>query len=181
MDIVQKARLVLRTRASALVAISVATIGSLPAHASDDLELLPDFFFVSPVLVIVFIALILPLNALIFQPLFRVLDARDNKISGARQRAVQVEAQAAEALARYETSVRAAREDALADRRSHIEAARADLVAATRRAKEQAEGDLEHAREELKSSLAESRETLRGGTQELAQLAAERILGRELS
>ena len=134
----------------------------------------------SPVLLVVFIALIVPLNALIFRPLLRVLDARDDKIAGARRRAEQVEGQAEDTLARYETSVRAAREEVLADRRSHIDAARADLLATTQRAKEQGARDLAHAREELESTLAESRETLRGGTEGLGQLAAERILGRAL-
>ena len=48
-------------------------------------------------------------------------------------------------------------------------------------AKAEAAQELENAREELETSLRDARETLRDGSEELARLAAERILGRSLS
>jgi F0F1-type ATP synthase membrane subunit b/b' len=67
------------------------------------------------------------------------------------------------------------------ERRAQLEAARSDLLTTTRRAKAEAAQELENAREELDASLRDARETLRGGSEALARLAAERILGRSLS
>jgi F0F1-type ATP synthase membrane subunit b/b' len=89
--------------------------------------------------------------------------------------------QAQAALARYQEAVREAREESMLERRAQLETARADLLATTRRAKEEAERELEHAREGLEASLGEARATLRAGSEEIARLGAERILGRSLS
>ena len=160
-------------------AIAILAV-AVPAHASEELELTPDLF-ITAILLVAFVAIVFPLNALIFRPLFQVIDERENKIDGSRRRAASVEVQAQAALARYQDAVREAREESMLERRAQLETARADLLATTRRAKEEAERELEHAREGLEASLSEGRETLRAGSEELARLGAERILGRSLS
>lgn len=164
---------------------SLATLAALlllaaPAHAADQLELMPDVV-VTGILLLSFIVLVFPLNALLFRPLIRVMDEREERIGGARERAAQVQTQAAEALARYEESILDAREEALLHRRQHLDAARAELQQTTRDAKDEAARELERARGELEASIGAARETLRGGAEELALVSAERVLGRSLS
>lgn len=162
-----------------LGAIAILAIAA-PAHASEELELMPDPW-ITVILLVAFVAIVFPLNALIFRPLFQVIDEREDKIDGSRRRAARVEVQAQAALARYQEAVREAREESMLERRAQLETARADLLATTRRAKEEAERELEHAREGLEASLGEARATLRAGSEEIARLGAERILGRSLS
>lgn len=154
-------------------------LAAAPAHASDQLELTPDLF-VTAVLLLAFVALVFPLNALIFRPLLRVMDKREENIAGARRRAEQVQAQGNEALDRYEESIRAAREEMVSHRRQHLEAARAELAQTTRAAKDDAERELERAREELLASIDDARDNLRASAEELARISAERVLGRRL-
>jgi F-type H+-transporting ATPase subunit b len=152
-----------------------------PAHASGgELVLIPELPIVAA-LVIVFVLLIFPVNALLFKPVFRVMDERAEKIGGARRRAERLEQEAAAILSEYEGAVRGAREQAEVDRRSLLDAARAEHASLTRSARAEAERELEHAREELARSLSDARATVRAGAEELAPLVAERVLGRSLS
>lgn len=153
---------------------------ALPAHASEGLVLMPDLF-VTGVLLVAFVVIIFPLNRLIFQPLQRVMDEREDRIDGARRRADSVEQQAEEALARYEESIRTAYDDATAERRRQIVAAREELARVTGQAKTEAEQEAARARESLSASVSQARDSLREGAAELANLAAERILGRGLN
>jgi F-type H+-transporting ATPase subunit b len=170
------------TRLRACAPVIAVMAVSLPAQASgDSLQLVPDFFFTSPILLLAFILLIYPLNALIFKPILKVMDQRDDQIAGARRRADQIETQADEALKRYEDSVSAAREEVTGERRTSTEAARVELMATTRAAKDEAVREIDNARAELEASLTEARSTIRASADALATLAAERILGRSLS
>lgn len=168
------------SRRRLLGACVFGVVTALPAQASDQLELIPDIA-VTLALLVVFVLLVLPLNRLIFQPLLKVMDEREERIDGARRRAEQLQQQAQQALDRYAESIRSAHDEATAERRRQLEVARSELHAVTGRAKEEAERDLSRAREELAGSLGEARETLRAGAADLASLAAERILGRSLS
>jgi F-type H+-transporting ATPase subunit b len=132
-------------------------------------------------LVVLFALLIFPVNALLFKPVFRVMDERAEKIGGARRRAERLEREAETILSNYEGAVREAREQAEVDRRSLLDAARSEHASLTRAARTEAERELEHAREELGRSLSDARATLRAGAEELAPLVAERVLGRSLS
>jgi F-type H+-transporting ATPase subunit b len=168
------------TRRAQLCAATMLLFAAVPANASDQLELTPDPL-VTGILLVSFVLLIAPLNALIFRPLFRVMDEREQRIAGARERAGHIEVQAEEALTRYEDSILAAREEAVLERRQHIETARTELMQTTRVAKAEAEQELSRAREELDGSIASARESLRGTASGLAQTAAESVLGRSLS
>ena len=160
--------------------VAASLVVALPAAAAGDLELMPTGW-ITAILLVAFVAIVFPLNGLIFRPLLRVMDEREDKIAGARRRAAHVEGEATDALARYEDALRGAREESMLERRAQLEAARSDLLTTTRRAKAEAMQELENAREELDASLRDARETLREGSEELARLAAERILGRSLT
>jgi len=151
------------------------------AHASgDQLVLIPD-----PVklitLIVFFAALVYPLNALIFQPIFRVLDAREEKTAGTRARADQLAADAEEMLGRYENSIREVRQDAEEVRKQTLASARVDGAGTTTQARGNAEGEVTRAREEIAAALDEARATLKTQSAVLAGEVAERTLGRPLS
>jgi len=150
------------------------------AQAATTLELVPDPI-VTVVLLIAFIVIIFPLNHLIFRPLMQIMDEREERIDGTRARASEVEQQAADSLNRYREMLRAAHERAAEQRRVRIDEAREQLVVVTGQAREEAEAELARAREELSSSVDEAQESLRAAAGDLANLAAERILGRSLA
>ena len=174
-----------RPRAGARLRITVvlglaSLLLALPAQASETLELTPDLI-VTGVLFVAFLLLVVPLDRLIFRPLLKVMDEREERIDGARRRAERVQGQAQEALQRYEDAIREAHQEVAAERRRKLDVARVELQAVTQRARQDAEGELLRARDELEGSLADARDDLRGSANELANLAAERILGRSLA
>lgn len=177
-----------------LVGLVLAT----PALAAETLELIPDFDLFGAldgvlgyeddggfgsiwVMLIGFVVLIFPLNALIFQPIFRALDARAERIQGARERSQQLQIDAAQVLDRYETAIRDARAESEAARQSQLTSAREEQASLTAQARGEAERELERARGELAQSLESARATLRASADDLATTAAEQILGRSLS
>lgn len=150
-----------------------------PAYAAGGLVLFPDPVWLV-VLMVAFALLVAPMNALIFRPIFRVLDERKERIEGARRRAEQLQSEAEEILRRYRTSVREVREETDLDRRRTLEAARSDSAAAAAAARAEAEGVIERNRNDLESWLASARADLRSRVEPLARVAAERVLGRDL-
>jgi len=150
-----------------------------PAYASWKLVLLPDAMTLV-ILIVGFVILIAPLNALIFRPLFRVIDEREAKIEGATRQAQSLVSQAGELTDRYRASIREAREAADGERKQQLEAARSEQGAITDDAKAESDVEIGRAREEIESSLVEARSSLERASQELAKVAAERILGRAL-
>jgi F-type H+-transporting ATPase subunit b len=176
----------LRIRATAPMWLPTTTLLTLialaapeHAYASENLVLIPEPQMLIA-MVILFVALVFPVNALIFKPIFRALDERANRISGARQRADHIAADADSVLARYDDSIRAARAGAEASRKQAITEARTEQAAMAVQARNDAEVLIEKARADLTEALEHARTELRAGTQELGRAAAQRILGREL-
>jgi len=162
----------------AIAACVVVVAGT--AHASgDELVLLPDIKVL--LLMALFAALVLPMNALLFKPIFRVLDAREEKTAGTRKRADHLAAEAQTMIERYEQSIREVRQDAEDARKQTLAAARADGSATTASARGAAESEVSHAREEIATALDQARETLKTQSAALANEVAERALGRPLS
>ncbi len=161
------------------------------AGASENLEILPDAALPGVfgdgslgtmwVMLIGFVVLIFPLNALIFQPIFRALDRRADRIQGARARSSQLQSEADDVLERYERAIRDARAESEAARQTQLAGARDEQASLTTAARREAETELERARGELARSLDEARNTLRAGAEDLATAAAEQVLGRALS
>lgn len=175
------------TLATAVVALCART-----ASASETLELIPDYALFGLILgkpglgamwimLIAFSLLVFPLNTLIFQPIFRALDARADRIQGARTRSEHLQREADGILERYESAVRAVRGEAEAARQVEILRAREEQSALTAQAKQEAERQLESARADLARSLETARASLRANADELARAAAEQVLGRALS
>jgi F-type H+-transporting ATPase subunit b len=176
-----------RSRAhNPFVVATVAIVSSLllaaaPAMASDTLVLVPDWFGVLPFMLVGFVLLIFPLNALLFQPIFRALDERAERIAGARQRSEQLQREADSVLERYEGAIREARGESETARQAKLEVAREEQVQLTAVARGEAERELEGARGEMNQSIEAARASLRASAEGLAQAAAEQVLGRTLS
>jgi F-type H+-transporting ATPase subunit b len=171
---------------SPFVVATGAVIASLllaagPALAAGSLVLVPDWLGVLPFMLVGFVLLIFPLNALLFQPIFRALDERAERIAGARERSDQLQRDADEVLDRYQGAIREARAEAESARQAQLEGAREEQVELTSAARETAERELEGARGEMNQSIEAARASLRASAEGLAQAAAEQVLGRTIS
>jgi len=156
---------------------TLCLLSGAPASASGGLVLVPDPWIYVPLL-IGFVLLVAPLNALIFRPIFRVLDERDQRITGARKRAAQLSAEAETLTTRYRDEIRQTREEAERGRKEQLGAARSEQGSITDDARSEAEDEISRAREEIAASLEEARASLQSTSQDLAKVAAEQILGR---
>lgn len=168
-----------RAALSGLAALSLSLVAA-PARAADALVLVPDWPILGG-LIVGFVVLMFPANQLIFKPIFRALDEREERIDGARSRASHIQRDADQVLADYEARIREARADAEAGRKGQIAAARQEQAAMTSAARAEAETRIEEARATLAGDLEGAREQMRTSAQELARAAAEQILGRSLS
>ena len=165
----------------ALAVLLAGVSASAPAWAAEgDLVLVPDPRMLA-VLLLLFLLMVPPVNALLLRPLLRVLDERESRIAGTRQRANKVAADADEILARYEQAVRDVRDEAERDRKQRLLAARSETAAQTAAARSAAEQDMNRARGEIAEALAEARQSLRPHAEGLARAAAARVIGRPLS
>ncbi|MBW2579043.1 MAG: ATP synthase F0 subunit B [Deltaproteobacteria bacterium] len=144
------------------------------------LVLLPDWFGKLPILIVLFALLMYPVNALLFKPIFQVLDAREERTAGTRKRAEKVMKSADETLADYERAVREVRAESEQARKSEAADARKANSTVVDEARAESERQLERARTELAAALEESRQTLGAKAQGLADEAASRVLGRPL-
>lgn len=160
-----------------LVALTLTTAGA--AQAAGDLVLIPDPGLLLS-MILAFALLIFPLNALLFKPIFAALDARAERIEGARTRSLKLEADADEVFKRYEAAIFEARAESETARQARLEEAREEQARLTVAARSKAEVELERARAELGRSVDEARASLRASAEDLARSAAETVLGRAL-
>lgn len=167
----------LLTRATLAVAALCAASPALAASGA--LNLVPEWDLLL-LLIALFVALIYPLNLLIFKPILRVFDDRQEKITGTAARAERLREEADGIVARYEQAVRDVREESELSRRQHLEVARNESVSELSGARASAEREITSARQAITSSLEGARATLRGEAEGLARQAAERVLGRTL-
>lgn len=186
-------------RTLALVAAIGLVLAAAPAFAAGGLSIFPDLIedalygthggeiLAHPLrsvwlqLVILFVAIVFPLNTLLFKPLLRTLEQRGEKIEGARSRASALSKQAEEVLGRYETAVGAARRDAENVRRQTLEGARTEQARIGAEARRAAEQEVAKARIGVAGAIEKARAALRGETERLAREVATKVLGRPLS
>ncbi len=176
-----KARHQLNLKWVAVCALCACVLCAGTAAASEGgLVLLPDWFGKLPMLIVLFALLMYPVNTLLFKPIFRVLDAREERTAGTRKRAEKVMKHAEETLADYERAVREVRAESEQARKSEAATARKENSTVIDEARSESERQLERARTELAAALEESRQTLGANAQGLADEAASRVLGRPL-
>ena len=166
--------------ATGLVATILAVAGDAAAAGGEGLVILPELPMLL-LLLVAFAILIFPLNALVFRPIFNILDERDKRIEGTRDRASRLAAEADAALSRYEGAIATAREELEQDRRRQADEARSAHSARTASARAEAEQEIGRARDSVAASLDEARTSLRAQSEGLAREIATRVLGREVS
>ena len=132
-------------------------------------------------LIVFFVLLIFPMNALVFGPIFAALDAREQRIAGTRARADELAAEAERSMGEYESAVRSARDEAEQGRKAALAEARDGAQTQTQAARSEAEAELERAAGEIQSALSEARGSMRSEAEALAREAASAVLGRSLS
>ncbi|MFI5319063.1 MAG: ATP synthase F0 subunit B [Myxococcota bacterium] len=185
-------------RTLALSALGIVLVAA-PALADGGLSIFPDLIedalygthggeiLANPLrstwlqLVVLFIVIVFPLNALVFKPLLRTLALRGEKIEGARSRAGTVAKQADEVLGRYEAAVGVARRSAENVRREALESARSEQARIGAAARSGAEQEVAQARAGVAGALQSARAALRGETERLAREVASKVLGRPLA
>lgn len=166
---------------TAVLSIVAALALPAPALAAEgELSIFPNGVHLA-ILIVGFLALVVPVNALLVRPLLRTLEERTQRIEGARDRAAELARQADESLARHRSAIEAARGAAERERRAAVEAARGEQTRLTLEARGAAEREIERARAGIRAILAEVREQLRRDTELLARQAVARILGRPVS
>ena len=176
-----KARHQLKPKSVACWTFAACALFAGAAAASEgDLVLLPDFTGKLPILILLFALLVVPVNAILFKPIFQVLDAREERTTGTCKRAEKIMNDAEQTLANYEQAVREVRADAEQARKREAAAARQENRTVVDAARADAERHFERARTELAAALEQSRQTLRADAQSLADEAASRVLGRAL-
>ena len=168
-----------RAVAAAITALALSLAAGPALAAGGGLEIMPTPSKLVPLLVF-FLLLIVPVNRLIIQPLLGVLDEREERIAGARARADEIGKRAGEVLSAYETHVAAAREESETERRGTLDEARSAQTARVAEERGDAEARIEKARQEVGVALEQARGQLQAQAAELAQQAAERMLGRSL-
>ena len=145
-----------------------------------DLVLFPEPAELVPLMVL-FILLIPLLNHLLFKPVFRILDARDERIDGARKRAARLELDAAGVMERYRSAIAGVRTESDEARKATLDEARRAHAERVGRERAEAERRMEIAKREIDAALQTARQGLRGEVEGLAREAASRILGRAVS
>ncbi len=147
--------------------------------AENSIQLVPDgtlFLHVLIILVMVYV-----LNATLFRPINRILEARDKRTRGRLTEAQEVLSNVSEKLAEYERALRGARTEAYAlseheraaamqDRQKDIDEMRAQLAASTA-----AEKDA------IKRQADAARVTLEADARSIAVEIGSRVLGRPIS
>jgi len=144
------------------------------------LTLLPDWTGKLPILIALFALLIAPVNAILFKPILKVLDAREERTVGTRQRAEKVMKAAEETLAGYEAAVREARAESERARKREAADARKQNATLVDAARAESERHLDSARTELAGALEQTRQVLGADARGLADELASRVLGRPL-
>lgn len=164
----------------ACAAAATLLLATPAAAAGGEIVLAPELIKLVP-MVVLFLLLVFPVNALLFRPILAALDARAEKTEGMRERTRKLAAEAEQLLGRYEREVAEARATAEQARREAVSQARAELQAQAREARAVVENEIDQARGRVAGELAQAREALKSEARELAREAASRVLGRPLS
>jgi len=151
-----------------------------PALASGGgIEIVPSPGRLLP-LIVFFLLMIVPVNRLLLRPLLAVLDEREERIAGTRDRADALGREAETVLAGYQARIAEVRGESELERRGTLDEARGRHGERVRDERAAAEARIAQARREVGAALDEARRQLQADAEGLARQAAERMLGRSL-
>jgi len=162
-------------------AAAVLALRAAPARAAEEnLEIIPEPV---PLLILLglFVVLVPLLDKMLFAPLLGVIEEREARIEGARERAAALAQQAHALVAKHDEAVRSVREAANAERVHVLEEARRSHQQAIAEARREAERQMAATRADVEAAIEAARRELRAEAEPLAREVAERLLGRSLS
>ncbi|BAT71673.1 F-type H+-transporting ATPase subunit b [Thermosulfidibacter takaii ABI70S6] len=129
---------------------------------------------------VIFIALVLTLNKLLYQPIFKIMDERQKVVEGSLEEAKRLSQETERMLSEYESKLIEARQKAVqVVNQAKIQAQEEQKEALTR-ARKEFEQSLAELRSRLEEEKQQAREKLRQMVNYLAILISEKILGRKL-
>ena len=146
---------------------------SIPAFA-ESIQLVPDGTLVLHIAII--IAMVFTLNQLLFKPINRILDERENRTRGRSGEALDILQCVRESLSRYENSLRQARAESyrlLEQQQSEASGERQRRVLAVRK---ELEERIEEQKREIRAQADDARITLEGEARRAAATISSQVL-----
>ncbi|RMD96960.1 MAG: hypothetical protein D6812_16110 [Deltaproteobacteria bacterium] len=131
--------------------------------------------------IVLFVCLVILLNRWLFQPVLRILEAREEQIEGANREAARIAAEIDEKLATYEAHLAAFREEARAMRTSIKEEAKAQEEQLLEEARQEAQRIVAEGRAQLEAETQKARQQLAKEAEKIADEIVFQILERQLS
>jgi F-type H+-transporting ATPase subunit b len=157
----------------------VSTVESFSAFAEGGVNVDLDASFV--VQIVLFVVLLLVLKPLLFDPMMRLFEEREERIDRTIEKARKTDEASAKALAKYEAILAKAREAGSAERdqiRGQGAKKEAEVTAAVR---SQTAATLEQGRAAIANETKEARAKLQAEAAGLGRAIASRVLGREVT
>lgn len=167
----------MRGRWTCAGSFGVALLLPWTALAAEGLNLTPHWSLVFTNLAVVLL-LIWPVNRLLIAPLVRILQEREARTRGSGDQAGGVRAESAAAAEQLEARRNQARREAAERRAAIVARVKAEEQRQIEAARAEAAESLAQVRASIASEAAQVRTALRDEARALAELAAERILGR---
>src|SRR3954447_1610033 len=130
--------------------------------------------------ILIFVILWLILKNLLFQPYIALLDERQQKTAGARDRSDILEHESDRLRMQYEEGIAKAQAAGYTAKDLIVQGARQQRESILGQARQEAAGFLERARAEIQGELARQRDLVLKEGKEIAQEMAEKILGRRV-
>lgn len=131
--------------------------------------------------VVLFIILWLILNKLLFKPYLKLLDAREQRTTGAQQDSADLEHEGAQLRAQYEDKIAQARAAGYSAKEAILQNARLEREKILTEAREEAAQILERARREIAIALERERRIAAAEAAALAADMASKALGRRVA
>lgn len=157
----------------------VSTVSSISAFAEGGVNVDLDASFV--VQIALFVVLLLILKPLLFDPMMRLFEEREERIDRTIEKARKTDEASAKALAKYEAILGKAREAGSAERdqlRAQGAKKEAEVTAAVRT---QTAATVEAGRAAIANEAKEARAKLQAEAASLGRAIASRVLGREVT
>ena len=124
--------------------------------------------------------LVLVLNIFLYKPIRKILADRRQVIDSAHEKAVSVDLEVQEKMARYEARLHEAKTEAAGRRAESLKQAQAEETALLEKARKEAAGSLEAIRVRVGKEAADARVLLKQQAEALSGDICEKILGRSL-
>jgi F-type H+-transporting ATPase subunit b len=141
------------------------------------IEIVPGLLIVQGV---IFLLVLWFLNKVLFKPILRILQGREEKIEGSLSEADGTEKKAKKTLEQYNEKFRQARKEALELKRKLILEGTEKKEAAIDKARKEAQGFLEEMRRNIAEEAKQTQKTLHQQVDAIGQIMAQKALGRSV-